>query len=52
MSSLEFTTKIEHGVIRFPKEFEDYENVVVRVSIKLETPEDKKAKKEKLFAVI
>ena len=25
MNSLEFTTKIERGVIHFPKEFEEYE---------------------------
>ena len=51
MDSLEFTTKIEHGVIHLPKDFEEYENAVAHVSITLETPEeDKKAKKERLFA--
>ncbi len=50
MNQLEFTAKIEHGVIRLPKEFEDYENAVARVTVTLETPEDKKAKKENLFA--
>lgn len=50
MSSLEFTTKIEHGVIHLPKEFEDYENAVAHVTITVETPEDKKANKERLFA--
>ena len=47
MNSLEFTTKIEDGVIHLPKEFEQYENAVAHVTITLETPEDKKAKKEK-----
>ena len=50
MDSLEFTTKIERGVIHLPKEFEEYENASAHVSITLETPEDKKAKKERLFA--
>ena len=50
MSSVEFTTKIEHGVIHLPKEFEDYEDAVAHVTITLETPEDKKAKKDRLFA--
>ena len=49
LNSLEFTTKIEHGVIHLPKEFEDYENTVVHVVITIETPEEKKIKKEKLF---
>lgn len=43
MNSLEFTTKIEHGVIHLPKEFEEYENAVARVTVTLDTPEDKKA---------
>jgi hypothetical protein len=50
MNSLEFTTKIEHGVIRLPKEFENYENSIAHVTVTLETPEDKKAKKDRLFA--
>ncbi len=50
MNSLEFTTKIEHGVIHLPKEFEDYEDASVHVTVTLETPEDTKAKKERLFA--
>ena len=50
MNSLEFTTKIEHGIIHLPKEFEDYENAVAHVVITVETPEETKAKKEKLLA--
>lgn len=50
MSSLEFTAKIEHGVIHLPKEFEEYENAIARVTVTVETSEDKKAKKERLFA--
>ena len=43
MNSLEFTTKIEHGVIHLPKEFEDYENAVTQVTVTLEACEAKKA---------
>ena len=50
MSSVEFTTKIEHGVIHLPKEFKDYEDAVAHVTITLETPEDNKVKKDRLFA--
>ena len=49
MDSLEFTTKIEHGVIHLPKEFEEYENAVARVTVTLETLEGKKATKENLL---
>jgi hypothetical protein len=38
MNSLEFTAKIEHGVIHLPKEFEEYENAVARVTVEIETP--------------
>ncbi|MDQ3375262.1 MAG: hypothetical protein M3521_15415 [Acidobacteriota bacterium] len=46
MNSLEFTTKIEQGVIHLPKEYEEYQNSVARVVITLETPEDKAKKKK------
>jgi hypothetical protein len=36
MDSLEFTTKIEHSVIRLPKEFEEYENAVAHVTVTLD----------------
>ena len=50
MNTLEFTTKIEHGIIRLSKECEDYEDAVAHVIVTLETPEDLKAKKDRLFA--
>lgn len=50
MNSLEFTTKIERGVIRLPKEFEEYDNAVARVVVSVESADEKKAKKERLFA--
>ena len=46
MNSLEFTTKIEHGVIHLPKEFEDYDNAVAHVTVTLDTSET--SQKEKL----
>lgn len=49
MNSLEFTTKIEHGVIHLPKEFEEYENAVAHVTVTLETEEN--SQKEKLAAL-
>ncbi|NJM52203.1 MAG: hypothetical protein HC846_01705 [Blastocatellia bacterium] len=49
MNSVEFTTKIEHGVIRLPKEFEDYDNAVAHVTVTLETTET--SQKEKLAAL-
>ena len=49
MNSLEFTTKIEHGVIHLPKEFEDYDNAVAHVTVTLETNET--SQKEKLAAL-
>lgn len=52
MNSLEFTTKIEHGVIHLPKEYENYDDAVAHVTVTLETAEDKKTKKDKLFAAI
>jgi hypothetical protein len=50
MSSVEFTTQIERGVINLPREFAEYENSLARVTITVETPEEKAAKKEQLFA--
>lgn len=50
MNQVEFTTKIEHGVIHLPEELADYENSVAHVVITLDAPDEKKAKKERLFA--
>lgn len=55
MNSVEFTTKIERGVIHLPKEFADYENSVAHVVITLDAPDEEKEikeKKDKLFAVL
>lgn len=50
MNSLEFTTKIEHGVIHLPKEFEEYENAVAHVVVSVESADEKKARKGRLLA--
>ena len=50
MNTVEFTTTIEHGIIHLPKEFEDYDNAVVHVSVTLENRDEIKAKKDRLFA--
>jgi len=50
MNSLEFTTKIEHGVIHLPREFDEYDDAVVHVVVNITTPEETIAKKERLVA--
>ncbi|MEQ1604417.1 MAG: hypothetical protein ABL999_06065 [Pyrinomonadaceae bacterium] len=52
MNSLEFTTKIEHGVIHLPKEHQEFDNEVARVVVTVESIEEKLAKKERLFAAL
>ena len=52
MEALEFSTKIVHGIIRLPKQFEEYENTVVRIIILAEKPQSFSSKKEKLRAVL
>lgn len=52
MNSLEFTTRIEHGVIHLPKEHEEFDNSLAHVVVTLQSSEDKQAKKERLFDAI
>ena len=52
MEALEFSTQIEEGVIRLPKEFEAYHNVFARIIILPEQPFDHSSKKERLRAVM
>ena len=49
MSSLEFTTKIDHGTIHLPREFEEYDDAVVHVVVNVTTPDQKEAKKQRLI---
>ena len=48
MEALEFTTKIDHGTIRLPKQFEAYDNAVVRIIVLSESPRNFSEKKEKI----
>jgi hypothetical protein len=52
MEALEFSSKIEHGMIRLPKQFEAYENAVVRIIILAEKPQVAPSKKEQLRVVL
>ena len=38
MNVLEFSTKIEHGVIKLPKQYEEYDSVYARVIILVDKP--------------
>lgn len=38
MNALEFSTKIEHGVIKLPKQYEDYDSAYARVIILVDKP--------------
>jgi hypothetical protein len=49
MNTLEFSTKIEHGLIHLPFLDESYDNSYVRVIIILEKPDNQIHKKEKLL---
>ncbi len=50
MNALEFSTKIEEGLIHLPKQFQEYDNTFVRIIILVETPQTHVSKKEKLLA--
>lgn len=52
MEALEFTTQIEEGIIRLPKEFEKYSNMLVRIIIITEKPLSLLSKKERLRDVM
>jgi hypothetical protein len=52
MEALEFSTKIEHGTIRLPKQFAEYENAFVRIIILSDKPRNFSEKKEKLRNIL
>jgi hypothetical protein len=52
MEALEFSTRIEEGIIRLPKEHEKYSNAFVRIIILTEAPLSHLSKKEKLREVM
>lgn len=50
MNSLEFKTKIEHGVIHLPREFEQYNDADAHVVVNITAPTEATVKKEGLLA--
>lgn len=50
MNALEFSTKIEQGLIHLPKQFEEYDNTYVRIIVLVDTPPTRVSKKEQLLA--
>ncbi len=50
MNALEFSTKIEQGLIHLPKQFEEFNNTYVRIIVLVDTPPTQLSKKEKLLA--
>ena len=52
MNALEFSTKIEQGLIHLPKQFQEYNNTYVRIIVLVDTPSVQVSKKEKLLATL
>lgn len=52
MEALEFSTHIEQGIIKLPKEYEAYHNAFVRIIILTEKPINLLSKKERLREVM
>jgi hypothetical protein len=50
MNALEFSTQIEQGMIRLPKQFEKYQNAFVRIIVLVE-PEPPRTQRERLLRV-
>lgn len=50
MNSLEFTTKIEHGVIHLPKDYEGIDDSVAHVVVTVQSDEEKFVRKQRMFA--
>lgn len=48
MDAIEFSGKIEKGLIRLPKRYSGYDNSQVRVIVLIEAPEISPSKKERL----
>ena len=51
MNALEFSTKIEQGLIHLPKQYQDYDNAYVRILVLIETPSTQPTKKQNLLEV-
>ena len=52
MDAVEFSGKIEGGVIRLPKEYGEYDNTYARVIVLVDKPADVLTKKEKLMKAL
>ena len=52
MDAVEFSGKIEDGVIRLPKEYKHYGNTYARVIVLVDKPADMLTKKEKLLKAL
>lgn len=52
MEALEFSTKIEQGMIRLPEQFHEYDNSFVRIIILSDKPRNFSTKKERLMTVL
>ena len=50
MNALEFSTKIEHGLIQLPKQYEAHNNIFSRIIVLIEPLLENVSKKEKLLA--
>jgi hypothetical protein len=49
MNALEFSTKIEQGLIHLPEQYHAYDNAYVRILVLIETPQFQPSKKQKLL---
>ena len=49
MNALEFSTKIEQGLIHLPEQYHAYDNAYVRILVLIETPVSQSTKKQKLL---
>ncbi|MES2766827.1 MAG: hypothetical protein V4642_13215 [Bacteroidota bacterium] len=49
MNALEFSTKIEKGMIRLPEQYNKYENTYARIIVLLDVPDDLLSKKKALL---
>ena len=50
MNALEFSTKIQEGLIHLPKQFQEYNNTNVRIIVLVESQPVQVSKKAKLLA--
>lgn len=49
MNALEFSTKIEQGLIHLPEQYHAYDNAYVRILVLIETPPFQTSQRQKLL---